>query len=175
MTKYWEGTWRDVSDPHEPHEASRLHLQIDKAHNQLGWSPRWDFETTVERTMNWYKDVDSGGRSIRSAWLTSQPTKHYRPCPTYLQYENPTFLKAEILRLTREYSRQVHDNYRPASDPIGSNGKREHYSLCRTSLHRRRSRGSSVATLDFWLTLGQEKVRHSERAWQYFWECATHW
>ena len=64
MTKYWEGTWQDVSGSHEPHEAHRLHLQIDKAYNQLGWSPRWDFETTVERTMNWYKDVDGGGRSI---------------------------------------------------------------------------------------------------------------
>ena len=39
MTKYWEGTWQDVSDPNEPHEAHRLHLQIDKAYNELGLEP----------------------------------------------------------------------------------------------------------------------------------------
>ena len=39
--QHWEGSWRDGSDPHAPHEAGRLHLQIDKAHHRLGWQPRW--------------------------------------------------------------------------------------------------------------------------------------
>ena len=39
--QHWPGSWRDGSDPHAPHEAGRLHLQIDKAHHQLGWQPRW--------------------------------------------------------------------------------------------------------------------------------------
>ncbi len=30
---------------------------------------------------------------------------------------NPKVLKQEILRLTREYSRQVHGAFRPAADP----------------------------------------------------------
>ena len=30
---------------------------------------------------------------------------------------DPSVLREEILRLTREYSRQVHVGYRPASDP----------------------------------------------------------
>ena len=30
---------------------------------------------------------------------------------------DPQLLKAEILRLTREYSRQVHSSFRPALDP----------------------------------------------------------
>ena len=30
---------------------------------------------------------------------------------------NPAFLKQEILRLTREYSRLVHSSFRPAIDP----------------------------------------------------------
>ncbi len=29
----------------------------DKAHHQLGWSPRWDFSTTVERTVSRYRQV----------------------------------------------------------------------------------------------------------------------
>ena len=43
-----------------PHEASLLNLGIDKAHQQLGWSPRWDFATTVERTVGWYRQVQEG-------------------------------------------------------------------------------------------------------------------
>lgn len=64
--QHWGGTWRDLSDPHAPHEAGRLHLQIDKAHHQLGWRPVWSFNTTVERTVNWYKAVQDGGLALTS-------------------------------------------------------------------------------------------------------------
>ena len=64
MIEHWNGIWRDVSDPHAPHEAGRLHLQIDKAHHQLNWHPRWDFKATVERTVSWYKAVNSGERAL---------------------------------------------------------------------------------------------------------------
>jgi len=43
-----------------PHEANLLHLTIDKAIHHLGWSPRWDFEKTLDYTVNWYKSVLSG-------------------------------------------------------------------------------------------------------------------
>ncbi|QPN65844.1 CDP-glucose 4,6-dehydratase [Synechococcus sp. CBW1006] len=55
--KHWPGDWQDLSDPAAPHEAGRLHLQIDKAHHQLGWQPRWPFATTIERTVGWYRKV----------------------------------------------------------------------------------------------------------------------
>jgi len=58
--QHWPGSWRDLSDLTAPHEAGRLHLQIDKAHHQLGWRPRWDFATTVERTVAWYRAVHEG-------------------------------------------------------------------------------------------------------------------
>jgi CDP-glucose 4,6-dehydratase len=54
---HWPGAWEDQSDPAAPHEASLLHLVIDQAHHQLGWSPRWDFATTVDRTVCWYRRV----------------------------------------------------------------------------------------------------------------------
>lgn len=44
-----------------PHEAGLLHLQIDKAHHQLGWEPRWDFHTTLVRTVGWYREVVAEG------------------------------------------------------------------------------------------------------------------
>jgi CDP-glucose 4,6-dehydratase len=61
---HWPGQWQDLSDPEAPHEAGRLHLQIDKAHHQLGWRPRWDFATTVARTVGWYRAVQEGGSNL---------------------------------------------------------------------------------------------------------------
>ena len=58
--RHWPGSWLDQSDPNAPHEASLLNLVIDKAHHQLGWAPRWEFATTVERTVNWYRRVQEG-------------------------------------------------------------------------------------------------------------------
>ena len=55
--RHWPGHWEDISVTSAPHEAGRLHLQIDKACHQLNWSPRWDFDTTVARTVNWYRSV----------------------------------------------------------------------------------------------------------------------
>jgi CDP-glucose 4,6-dehydratase len=57
---HWPGSWDDQSDPSAPHEASLLHLVIDKAHHQLGWAPRWDFATTLERTVRWYRQLEEG-------------------------------------------------------------------------------------------------------------------
>jgi CDP-glucose 4,6-dehydratase len=62
--QHWPGDWQDISDPDAPHEAGRLHLQIDKAHHQLGWKPRWDFATTVTRTVSWYKAVHEGASAL---------------------------------------------------------------------------------------------------------------
>jgi CDP-glucose 4,6-dehydratase len=47
-----------------PHEAGSLHLQIDKAHHQLGWRPRWAFATTVERAVAWYRAVHEGASPL---------------------------------------------------------------------------------------------------------------
>lgn len=57
---YWPGSWKDISEYNSPHEAGRLHLQIDRAHHQLGWSPRWSFRNTVKRTVSWYRSVYEG-------------------------------------------------------------------------------------------------------------------
>jgi CDP-glucose 4,6-dehydratase len=58
--RHWPGSWVDQSDPQAPHEASLLNLVIDKAHHQLGWAPRWNFATTLERTVNWYRRLQQG-------------------------------------------------------------------------------------------------------------------
>jgi len=52
---HWPGEWLHQSDPTAPHEANLLHLQIDKAHHRLDWQPLWDYATTLERTVGWYR------------------------------------------------------------------------------------------------------------------------
>jgi CDP-glucose 4,6-dehydratase len=79
--RHWPGRWEDQSDPQAPHEASLLHLVVDKAHHQLGWSPRWDFTTTVERTVGWYRQVQEGQTSalvccladLEAFWAAAPP------------------------------------------------------------------------------------------------------
>ena len=83
--KYWQGSWIDISDRNEPHEAGRLNLDITKAKDVLNWQPLWAFEKTVEKTINWYKDREKGLgaeecclRDIKSYQdeLKSRSTKH---------------------------------------------------------------------------------------------------
>lgn len=61
MLHQWAGAWELDQQTEELHEAGLLNLAIDKAHHQLGWKPRWDFETTVVRTVGWYRDVVAEG------------------------------------------------------------------------------------------------------------------
>ena len=70
---------------------------------------------------------------------------------------NPQQLKQEILRLTREYSKQVHHSSRPASDPDRlpwQPGTTVPYAARVFSEDEVEAAVSSV--LDFWLTLGSE-------------------
>ena len=64
----WEGptsgSWRDVSDTAQPHEAGQLALSIDLARAELGWTPRWSFETAVGATLEWYSAVAVGGDAL---------------------------------------------------------------------------------------------------------------
>jgi CDP-glucose 4,6-dehydratase len=63
---HWPGAggWRDASQPGAPHEAGLLHLVADRAQQQLGWCPRWDFATTAARTAGWYQRVHQGEAAL---------------------------------------------------------------------------------------------------------------
>jgi CDP-glucose 4,6-dehydratase len=67
---HWPGQWDDLSDPEAPHEAGRLHLQVDKAHHQLGWQPRWGFAETVKRTVDWYRTVHQVPKQAEACCLS---------------------------------------------------------------------------------------------------------
>lgn len=68
LLDHWPGKWLDHSDPSAPHEATLLHLQIDKAHHRLDWQPRWDYDTTLARTVGWYHSVHQGDSPLDRCW-----------------------------------------------------------------------------------------------------------
>jgi CDP-glucose 4,6-dehydratase len=59
ILNHWPGSWEDRSDPAALHEAVKLNLTTDKAFHLLQWRPRWDFQQTVQQTVEWYRS--SGG------------------------------------------------------------------------------------------------------------------
>ncbi len=63
LIRAWgSGAWDDRSDPGAPHEAGLLRLSIDKAQARLGWKPRWHFDETFRRTVEWYRAFHEGAR-----------------------------------------------------------------------------------------------------------------
>ncbi|MDI3321658.1 CDP-glucose 4,6-dehydratase [Pinibacter soli] len=58
--KAWgEGSWNDISDKNQPHEANLLQLDITKAMTELEWQPKLDAAQAIEWTLNWYKQPDA--------------------------------------------------------------------------------------------------------------------
>lgn len=64
IVELWPGEWINKTDQNAPHEAQLLHLQIDKAHHLLEWQPRWEYATTVSRTVGWYRAVHEGASPL---------------------------------------------------------------------------------------------------------------
>lgn len=57
IIKHWgSGKWNHLKQE-TVHEASLLNLTVDKAYHLLQWQPLWDFNTTVENTVTWYKQT----------------------------------------------------------------------------------------------------------------------
>ena len=103
-------------------------------------------------------------RQIRTRVLPGG-SKRLRLTPFVSLMSDPQDLKQEILRLTREYSRQVHASFRPASDP-----ERQPWKKGTTIPYAGRVfaedevEAAVSSTLDFWLTLGSEGSRNGEGA-----------
>ena len=49
-------SWQEISDKGDgPYESGLLKLNCDKALHQLGWRAIWNFERTVQETVEWYR------------------------------------------------------------------------------------------------------------------------
>ena len=55
-------------------EAGLLHLNCDKANQELGWFPRWGFDRGVEKTVQWYQKVINGEPALK---VTSTHIQEY--------------------------------------------------------------------------------------------------
>lgn len=59
--KYWqEGQSWYAQNDNGPHEANFLKLECAKIKRVFGWSPRWNAETAVEKTVEWSKAYVNG-------------------------------------------------------------------------------------------------------------------
>ncbi len=58
--KAWgNGTWMVQSDHTQPHEATLLKLDIQKAINYLHWEPKMEAAAAIGKTFDWYKNVQA--------------------------------------------------------------------------------------------------------------------
>jgi CDP-glucose 4,6-dehydratase len=51
-----KGSYSIADNPTKPHEASTLHLSIEKIEKQIGWKPKLSATQAIEKTVNWYLD-----------------------------------------------------------------------------------------------------------------------
>ena len=75
VTKAWgSGDVVVERDKAARHEAQLLMLSNEKAKSFLGWSPRWDFDAAVDKTVSWYRSVGEGADPVE---ITNQQITDY--------------------------------------------------------------------------------------------------
>ena len=60
IANWGSGEFIVESSADNPHEAGLLQLDSSLARRELGWSPRWDFATTLSETVRWYYEISRG-------------------------------------------------------------------------------------------------------------------
>lgn len=59
LEKWGSGAYHVAIDPNAPHEAALLRISSDRAKRELGWHPRWNASTAIEKTVEWYRHAMS--------------------------------------------------------------------------------------------------------------------
>lgn len=76
LSRSWgEGACCEIDTQPQLHEATYLKLDCSKAASRLGWKPRWNLDTALEKTVEWYKAYHQNPRSLES--LTLQQIQDY--------------------------------------------------------------------------------------------------
>lgn len=55
ITQWGHGASWQKEGCEQPHEANLLRLDCSKAHNELGWYPKWNLETAILKIVEWQK------------------------------------------------------------------------------------------------------------------------
>lgn len=69
IIRNWPGEKDYIMNTEHPHEASLLNLTIDRAKHELGWSPIWNFEMAVNKTVQWYKKCSTNPKAAMESCL----------------------------------------------------------------------------------------------------------
>jgi len=64
MNKPWDQFVTYVKD--RPGHDRRYAIDASKIKNELGWEPKYQFESAIKQTIQWYRDNESWWRSIKS-------------------------------------------------------------------------------------------------------------
>lgn len=56
----WGHASFEIDQGEHPHEAQYLKLDCSKAKMRLGWFPKWDLETTIDKIIEWTKAYQAG-------------------------------------------------------------------------------------------------------------------
>ena len=62
--KIWSGKYINNKETKTFHEANKLYLHSDKAFHKLNWITRMDFNLSIEKTIEWYKNNQYGKKSL---------------------------------------------------------------------------------------------------------------
>ena len=75
--KYWNGgNYIEIKDDNNiGKESNYLQLDISKAKNELNWFPKYNFEVTIKKTVEWYKEYYRDKSKIDS--FTEMQIKEY--------------------------------------------------------------------------------------------------
>ena len=69
VKKYWDKLDYEIKPNSEFHEANLLKLDCTKANTILKWNSIWNNSTTIEKTVNWYKDFYENNKVLTSEHL----------------------------------------------------------------------------------------------------------
>ncbi|MDX2344373.1 MAG: CDP-glucose 4,6-dehydratase [Acidimicrobiia bacterium] len=78
VANWGSGEWKAEPAADGMHEAILLNLSIEKAINDLGWRPVWDFASTVETTIDWYRDVAEWSPADTAEYTRNQIARYQR-------------------------------------------------------------------------------------------------
>jgi CDP-glucose 4,6-dehydratase len=65
ITAWGGGSWKDISDPGQVHEAGILKLDITRAKKELHWAPKLTAQQAIEWAITWYRQP-AGSRATYS-------------------------------------------------------------------------------------------------------------
>jgi CDP-glucose 4,6-dehydratase len=71
LHEWGSGTWQITSQKENvPHEANYLKLDISKSVTRLGWSPAYNIDSGIQKTIEWYKNYYSKSIDMHQFSLT---------------------------------------------------------------------------------------------------------